>query len=352
MAQFNAQQYFFKYCSTFDSTREGNIGPVALALQQACQSDLCLVCPAFPDNQRTVYMGHLFVGDQLLSDSSMRHHPLTPMTESNLVSFLGSQLGEPSDIALIPYSIIDRGSRAILDECRRLVDRSKRFAVVDALNNEHLLSLARVCRDHRLISGGSAIAMGLPDNFRQAGKLVRCPGLMAAPQTEGNAVVLAGSCSVATREQVNYMSKRTASLRLDPVALHQGQMTLEAILAWSHDNIAKGPILIYSSAAPDEINKAQNLIGRQVAGDVIERTMAAVSIALRQMDLSKLIVAGGETSGAVLSALGIRRLRIGPEIEPGVPWTVSDEAPPLWLALKSGNFGSKAFFSKALEMIS
>ena len=352
LAQCHTQQFFFKYCSTFDSTQEGNIGPVAEALRKASQSDMCIVCPAFPENQRTVYMGHLFVGMQLLSHSSMRHHPLTPMTESNLVSFFGRQLTRPSEVGLIPYSIVEQGPRAIVAECRRLVDLAQPFAVADALSNEHLLSLARACQNHRLISGGSAIAMGLPHNFRRAGKLPKVPGLVASNRIKGNAVILAGSCSVATLGQVNYMSERTASLQLDPVALHKGQTTIKEILTWCRANIAKGPLLIYSSASPEEIRKAQERIGQTAAGAIIEHTLAEIAVSLRQMDLTKLIVAGGETSGAVLAAMGIRRLRIGPEIEPGVPWTLSDEASPLWLALKSGNFGSEAFFSKALEMIS
>ena len=352
LAQRHTQQFFFKYCSTFDSTQQGNIGPVAEALRQASQSDLCVVCPAFPANQRTVYMGHLFVGEQLLSRSSMRHHPLTPMTESNLLTFLGRQLTRPSEVGLIPYAIIEQGPQAIVDECRRLVDLGRSFAVVDALNNEHLLSLARACQNHRLITGGSAIAMGLPDNFHRTGKLPKVAGLVASNSIKGNAVILAGSCSVATLGQVKYMSARAASLQLDPIALHQGQMTIKEILVWCRAHIAKGPLLIYSSASPDEISKAQERLGQIAAGAIIEHTLAEIAVALKQMDLTKLIVAGGETSGAVLAAMGIRRLRIGPEIEPGVPWTLSDEASPLWLALKSGNFGSEAFFSKALEMIS
>lgn len=346
------RQLYFKYCSTFDSTDAGNIGPVAEALLAETGASLAPVCPAFPANRRTVYMGRLFVGTQLLSESSMRHHPLTPMTDADLVRVLGRQLKRPESVALVPFTIVEKGANAVRWKLQELAIEGKRFAVTDALTDTHLLALAEACDDLPFLTGGSGLAMGLPENYRKSGQIGSSSGLVTIGCKEGPAAVLAGSCSFATRRQVEYMAEKYPALAIEPLAVFHGRQNVEGVLDWASENDTKGAVLIYSSAPPDQVARVQAELGREQAGNLVERTLAEVAVGLSQRGFRKLIVAGGETSGAVLASLGIRRLRIGPAIEPGVPWTVRWDDPEFLLALKSGNFGSEDFFSKALEMVS
>jgi len=345
------RQLYFKYCSTFDSTDAGNIGPVAAALLAETGAEVAPVCPAFPANFRTLYLGHLFVDTQLLSESSMRQHPLTPMTDANLVRVLGRQLRRPETVGLVPFPTVERGAAAVRGALRDLVRQGKRFAVIDALTDAHLFTLGKACGDLPLLTGGSGLTMGLPEHFRNTGTLAATRGLVEIDRSPGPALVLAGSCSSATRSQVKHMAKKYPALAFDPVAFAQGRQSIENILEWALKKKTEGPVLIYSSAPPEDVAAVQAQLGRQQAGSIVENALAAVAVGLRAKGFRKLIVAGGETSGAVLSSLGIRKLRIGPEIEPGIPWTVSMDAPQLLLALKSGNFGSQDFFTKALEMV-
>ena len=347
-----ARQFFFKYCSTFDSTDEGNIGPVAEALQEEIGAGIAPVCPAFPANGRTVYMGHLFVGEQLLSESSMRHHPLTPMTDANLLRILGRQVCSMESVGLVPLPVVEEGAQAVRDRLEQLKTDGKRLPVTDALTDVHLRTLGEACRDYPLITGGSGIAMGLPENYRKKGLLAEDQGLIAVAGEAGPAAVLAGSCSAATQRQVDRMSRHHAAMGIEPLEIEVGRQKIEQIIDWAADAMKKGPVLIYSTESPEEVARVQNLLGRERAGTLVEETLAAVAVELRARGLKKLIIAGGETAGAVLNALGVRTIRIGPEIEPGVPWTVSVDPPRLLLALKSGNFGSDRFFEKALEMVS
>ncbi len=346
------RQLYFKYCSTFDSTDAGNIGPVAEALLAETGAGVAPVCPAFPANLRTVYMGRLFVGTQLLSESSMRHHPLTPMTDADLVRVLGRQLHRPESVALVPFTIVEHGPTAVRRKLHELAIEGKRFAVTDALTDAHLLALAEACDDLPFLTGGSGLAMGLPENFRKAGQLESASGLVAIDSKAGPAAVLAGSCSAATRSQVERMAEKYPALAINPLAVFHGRQHVQGMLDWAMENNTAGAVLIYSSAPPEQVADVQAELGRQLAGNLVERFLAEVAVGLSQRGFRKLIVAGGETSGAVLASLGIRRLRIGPAIEPGVPWTARWEDPGFLLVLKSGNFGSKDFFSKALEMVS
>ena len=345
------RQLFFKYCSTFDSTDAGNIGPVAETLRDETGAALVPVCPAFPANSRTVYQGHLFVGTQLLSESSMRHHPLTPMTDANLVRILGRQLRFPETAGLVPLATVERGPAAVCKKFRELVREGKRFAVTDALTDAHLFTLGEACSDLPLLTGASGLAMGLPANFRNAGLLESIRGLVDIDRSSDPALVLAGSCSSTTRAQVKYMAEKYPALAFEPLAFSQGRQSIGDILDWALKRMASGPVLIYSSALPDDVAAVQSELGRQHAGELVENALAEIAIGLSAEGFRKLVVAGGETSGAVLTSLGIRRLRIGPEIAPGVPWTVSMDTPRVLLALKSGNFGSDDFFTKALEMV-
>ncbi len=343
------RQYFFKYCSTFDSTDAGNIGPVADALLEELGEPFTIACPAFPENGRSVYLGYLFVGGQLLSESPMRHHPLTPMTDANLVRVLGRQT--PERVGLVSYVTVRRGPDAIHEACRRLRAEGFRYAVVDALEDQHLYDIGTACQDLPLITGGSGVAMGLPANFRRRGLLGDLEAASSLPPVGGYAAVLAGSCSAATLAQVAEMKQRGPSFFVDPMALAGGGDVTGDILRWVKPHLDGGPVLIYSSAPPEDVARAQAALGKERAGALVEHAIASIAQVLVTMGVRRMVVAGGETAGAVVQALGIRGLRIGPQIEPGVPWTLSLGSRETALALKSGNFGSRGFFMKALEML-
>jgi 3-dehydrotetronate 4-kinase len=340
-----ARQILFKYCSTFDSTDQGNIGPVSEALLDALGADFTIACPALPENGRSVYMGHLFVGERLLSDTHMRHHPLTPMTDSNLVAVLGRQSRAP--VGLVPYPVVERGPEAIRARFAELQRAGLRQAIADATSERHLVDLGTAAADLALITGGSGIAMGLPGNFRRAGRLAETGEADFLPAVGGHAAALAGSCSAATLEQIERFAASGAVLTLDPLALVRDGAEVERAIAWAEQRLSEAPVLIRSSAPPEDVASVQAAVGRERAGAAIEAAMARIARALVERGVRRLVVAGGETSGAVVAALGVRGLRIGPPIDPGVPWTVSLGEPHLALALKSGNFGAPDFFRKA-----
>ena len=347
LQQAGARQFYFKYCSTFDSTPEGNIGPVAEALQQALGTDFAIACPAFPENGRTVYRGHLFVGDALLSDSGMRDHPLTPMTDANLVRVLQAQVRAP--VGLAPEAVVRQGSDALRRHLEALRTTGHGFAVVDAIDNQALHTMAAACDGMPLITAGSGVAMGLPEVYVRRGWLR--PDAMAAqlPAVGGRQVVLSGSCSQATRAQVaHWMAQGRQAFRIDPLLLAGGQdVVAQALSQWQ--TRADEPMLFYATAEPDAVKAAQQQLGVQGAGDLVEKAFSSLAQALAQQGVRRFVVAGGETSGSVVQALEVDRLRIGPVIDPGVPWTQAGNR-ELLLALKSGNFGSEDFFSKALAM--
>ena len=341
------RRFLFKYCSTFDSTPEGNIGPVADAMLDALGGSTTIFCPAFPETGRTICHGHLFVGEQLLSDSGMKDHPLTPMTDSSLVRWLGRQT--PHGVGLVSYRTVREGPDAIHARMAALAKDGVRHVVVDALSDEDLHAIARGTEGLRLITGGSGIALGLPDLFRREGLLPAERVADALPAIDGRSAVLSGSCSQAPLGQVEGMNERRPALRLGPLALARGQTGAEAAVEWATARMADGPVLVYASATPDEVRAAQAELGRERAGAVVEQAMARVATGLVHHGVRRLVVAGGETSGAVVQALGVTGIRIGPQIDPGVPWTASLNEPPLALALKSGNFGARDFFLKAFE---
>jgi uncharacterized protein YgbK (DUF1537 family) len=344
-----ARQYLFKYCSTFDSTDAGNIGPVADALLADLGANFTIACPAFPENGRTIYQGHLFVGRQLLSESSMRNHPLTPMTDSDLVRVLGRQI--KAKVGLVPYVVVRNGPEAIAAEFAKLQQAGMSHAIVDAIEDRHLLDIGTASAELALITGGSGIALGLPENFRRKG-LLRAGGVAdALPRIEGAAAVIAGSASAATLAQVQEMKRRRPSFAIDAFALAEGRDVAGEAIAWAKPHLAEGPVLIYATAPPADVARIQAALGREQAGELIERALAAIAAGLVDAGVRRLVIAGGETSGAVVQQLGVQALRIGPQIDPGVPWTASLGKPALALALKSGNFGAPNFFLKALEML-
>jgi len=344
-----ARQYFFKYCSTFDSTDEGNIGPVADALLADLGETFTIACPAFPENKRTIYLGHLFVGGVLLSDSSMSNHPLTPMTDANLVRVMGRQT--KAKVGLVPFGVVSRGPQAIAEDLVRLRADGMSYAIVDAVEDRHLLDIGAACAEMRLITGGSGIALGLPENFRRRGMLRTTGGADTLPAVGGYAAVIAGSCSAATLAQIGNMKQGHPTFAIDPLALASGEDVVARAVAWSRERLTGGPVLIYASAPPEEVARTQRTLGRERVGEIIEQALAEIAAGLVAAGVRRLIVAGGETSGAVVQRLGARALRIGPQIDPGVPWTATIGEPTLALALKSGNFGAPDFFTRAFGML-
>ena len=347
LQQAGARQILFKYCSTFDSTDEGNIGPVADALVDALGCGFAIACPAFPTNARTVYQGHLFVGGVPLNESGMQDHPLTPMRDANLVRVLSRQT--TGTVGLVPFATVDRGAAAVRDALTGLREQGRRYAIVDAVTDAHLVAMGQAVAGHALLTGGSGVAMGLPGNFRAAG-LLREGVADALPHVPGHAAVLAGSCSRATLYQIGAARDRMPTLELDPVATPDADALAAQALEWAAPKLAATPILIAASAPPDRVSQLQSKLGRDAAGALVENAMARIANGLVDRGVRRLVVAGGETSGAVVAALGVQRLAIGPEIDPGVPWTYAEgTGPALLLALKSGNFGGRDFFADAFE---
>jgi uncharacterized protein YgbK (DUF1537 family) len=344
------RQFFFKYCSTFDSTDAGNIGPVADALIADLDCGFALACPAFPANARSVYQGHLFVGGALLNESGMEHHPLTPMTDANLVRVLSRQT--EGAVGLVPYATVEQGAAAIRQAMTALKEQGRRYAIVDAVSDAHLMAIGEAAAHHVLLTGGSGVAMGLPANFRRAGVLADGGDAALLPALNGHAAVLAGSCSRATLGQLANARERLAVLELDPIVQPDPASLIATARAWLADRLSDRPIVIATSALPDKVAALQEMLGRDEAGGMIEQTLAGIAAELVGLGVRRLVVAGGETAGAVVSHLGVRSLRIGAEIDLGVPWTYAEGGSvPLLLALKSGNFGARDFFLKAFEVL-
>ncbi|MFM7691368.1 MAG: 3-oxo-tetronate kinase, partial [Alphaproteobacteria bacterium] len=340
-----AKQIFWKYCSTFDSTDQGNIGPVADALLKRLGSGFALACPAFPTNGRTIYLGHLFVGNALLNESGMENHPLTPMTDANLVRVLGRQTD--GAVGLVPFTTIEQGAAATRQAMMRLAEQGRRYAIVDAVTDQHLLAIGEAAAQHALITGGSGVAMGLPENFRRAGLLPARGDAASLPPMQGMAAVVAGSCSRATLGQIGLARDHVPVLELDALATPDAAALTVQALDWVAGKLAADrPVVIAASAPPEKVAALQAKLGRDAAGALIEAAMAAIAEGLVARGVGRLVVAGGETSGAVVQRLDVTALRIGPEIDPGVPWTFA-EPRGLHLALKSGNFGARDFFLKA-----
>lgn len=342
------KQFFFKYCSTFDSTDTGNIGPVAEALMDAIGTDFTIACPAFPATGRTIFKGHLFVGDILLSDCGMKDHPLTPMTDANLVNVLARQSTRP--VGLVQYRDVDPGAASISNAYNKLRAEGIAHAVVDAISDEHLRYIGEASKDLKLLTGGSGVALGLPDNFRKQG-LLAAKAEMTFDAPMGLTAIIAGSCSQATRGQIAYAKERIPCYMIDPMDLAAGKDIASDALEWARSQGTDKPVLIYSSADPELVKQVQDQLGREKAGVLVENTLGKIAIGLYNHGVRRLVVAGGETSGAVVKALDIPALRIGPEIDPGVPWTETMGSKNLALALKSGNFGAEDFFLKSFEML-
>jgi uncharacterized protein YgbK (DUF1537 family) len=339
------KQIFFKYCSTFDSTDDGNIGPVADALMKALETEFTIFCPAFPANGRTIFKGYLFAGDVLLNESGMQDHPLTPMTDPNLVRVLQQQTN--SKVGLVDHRVVGEGSAAVQAAFEALKADGVRMAVVDAMGEQDLMTIGAAVDSMALITGGSGIGIGLSENFR-----VGESAADTLPKIEGHSAIISGSCSRATQGQVVNFKKNGPAFQIEPLKLAAGQDMAAQALEWALPKLVDGPVLIYSTDEPGEVVAVQEKLGRDVAGKMMEQALARVAEGLVNAGVRKLIIAGGETSGAVVSTLGVQGLRIGPEIDPGVPWTVSLGDREIALALKSGNFGGANFFEDAFRKLS
>ena len=343
LRQRGARQIYFKICSTFDSTAAGNIGPVIEALMDELECDFSIATPAFPENGRTVVHGHLFLGDTLLSESGMRHHPLTPMTDAKLVRVLQSQLnpGKARKVGLIDYRTVTQSAEAIQKRIGELKTEGIAIAIVDALSDEDLGRLGEALRNSSFLTAGSGLGGSLPRNWGFSPQ-----NLASLPPARGLKAILAGSCSVATNAQVqNFIRNGGEAYALQPAHLAADlEMQIAEVLAWADAcwrTEAALPLLVYSTAEPEKVNPAH--------APVIEETMAALARAFVKRGVGSLVVAGGETAGICVQALDIKQIQIGQQIDPGVPWCYAGEG--LHLALKSGNFGSPDFFSKAFAFV-
>nr|CAD6438744.1 four-carbon acid sugar kinase family protein [Rhizobium sp. Q54] len=336
------EQIYFKYCSTFDSSPEGNIGPVGEALADMLRVRGVVACPTFPDLGRTVYQGHLFVGNRLLNQSGMENHPLTPMPDADIRRWLSLQC--EASVGLANLHAVHSGAALLHNTLTEAAERGEKLVIVDAVSDDDLQVIAKACVDAPLVTGGSALAAGLSSNFASRREQVaKQPSFVGI---HGPEAIISGSCSGATREQIAYHARAHPALALDVEAIMTGDVDVDALRDFIMSNEGRAP-LVYSSSEPDAVYAAQAKWGQENVSDKLDRLFSSLARALVEGGTRRLVVAGGETSGAVAQALQLGALEIGPEVDPGVP-ILTNEDRSVALALKSGNFGSKDFFSKAL----
>lgn len=342
-----AQRFFWKYCSTFDSTPQGNIGPVAEALMKDIGTDQTIYCPAFPENGRAIFMGNLFVGEQPLHESPMKDHPLTPMTDANLMRLLAPQVTKP--VGLANRLTVARGASALRARLDDLRADGVAHVVVDAVADEDLHVIAKACQHMPLMTGGSAVAMPLPLLALAEGTLTASQSSQPAPDTAKRAIILSGSCSAMTRAQVARYQQHAPGYRLDPRVLATDGP--QAAMDWLDAQPITANPIIYATAEPADVKASQAALGEARAGSVVEDALATLAVHASTIGIGRFVIAGGETSGAVTKALGVTKLDVSREIAPGVPWTFcKTDGRDIALALKSGNFGAETFFEDALGM--
>ena len=344
-----AKKYFFKYCSTFDSTAEGNIGPVSEALMNELKVDQTIYCPAFPENERSIYMGNLFVGQKLLSESSMKDHPLTPMNDSNLMRLLSAQVSRR--VGLADRIVVNSGVNSLKEKLISLKENDVPHVIVDAVADTDLDTIASACQDMDFITGGSALAMPLAEFYKASGKISANDNSFMNKKLNTGSIILSGSCSEMTIIQVkNFIQRGAAAFQLDPIDLAENGV--KKVLDWLSSQDFTKNIIIYATSDPDTVKKVQAELGVDMAGKIVEQGLSECAIAARELGIKNFIIAGGETSGAITKALNVRQLDIGIEIAPGVPWTFSGKRNnQIALSLKSGNFGSEEFFTEALSKL-
>ncbi len=345
-----ATQLYWKYCSTFDSTPVGNIGPVSEALMARLGAKQSIYCPAFPENGRSIYMGNLFVGAVPLDESPMRDHPLTPMRDANLMRLLQPQV--QGKVGHIAWPDIAEGAARISDRLRELASNGVAHVVPDAISQADLTAISEAVQDFPLITGGSALALDLPRLLAAKGSIEAGGQDIVAPSTGKGNIVLSGSCSAMTRAQVAKYSATAASHRLDPLALADSDDALAVARQWLTAQDREAAKIIYATAEPADVACAQEKLGRERAGQVVEDALAILASDAFDLGIRRFVVAGGETSGAVTQALATDRLSVGREIAPGVPWCYAERKGDIFaITLKSGNFGTEDFFARALAML-
>ena len=364
LKQAGSRQIYFKYCSTFDSwyganddVKRGNIGPVTEALMDVMGVDFTIATPAFPDNGRTIFKGHLFVGDVLLSESSMKNHPLTPMLDANLVTVMQAQCKRK--VGLIDYRAVEAGAEAVQTRIAELRAQGVGIAIVDAISNEDLMRLGPALADLPLVTAGSGVAIGLPQNFGIQATGASATQAATLPTASGWQAVVSGSCSQATNAQVaawQASGRALKALNLTAVLGSdvESRAEVQNVLSWAQALLPQGPVLIYSTADAESVKTTQTMLGSDATGAKVEHTLSTIAKGLIELGVQQLVVAGGETSGACVLALGVEQMQIGPQIDPGVPWCYgwSNAAGiNIHLTLKSGNFGSPDFFVKAFELL-
>jgi len=344
LKQAGAERFFWKYCSTFDSTAQGNIGPVSEALMDDLGVSQTIYCPAFPENGRSIFMGSLFVGEQPLAESPMKDHPLTPMRDSNLMRLLTPQVR--GKVGLANRLVVEKGAAALKARLAALAAEGVAHVVVDAVSDSDLGVIAEACLEMKLMTGGSAVAMPLPGLLGVAG--AAAGGDLSAP--EGGAIVLSDSCSAMTRAQVAAFLEQAKGYRLD--ALELAADGVGPARDWLAKQDPDAPKIIYATAEPATVKAVQEKLGVAKAGKMVEDALAELAVLACELGTRRFVVAGGETSGAVTKALGVETLRVGPEVAPGVPWTFTRSGGhDIALTLKSGNFGAESFFDDALRML-
>ncbi|NKL53642.1 3-oxo-tetronate kinase [Rhizobium leguminosarum] len=353
LRQRGAGHVLYKICSTFDSTDAGNIGPVTEALSDAAGGGVVLVTPAFPETGRTVYLGHLFVGGQPLNESPLKDHPLNPMHDANLVRVLTRQ--SRNAVGLIDLTTIAAGPGAVKMRLDAFRTAGVTAVIADAIFERDLETLGEVALETPVSTGASGLGLGLARALVRSGR-ISSGGATTADAIRpvgGLSAIVAGSCSKATLRQLDIAERSMPVLRLDPERLLAGADEIAAAISWAGERIAAGPVVIAASAAPETVSRLQSLYGREASGHAIETATSIIAAELVERGVQRLVIAGGETSGAAVDRLAIPAFLIGPEIAPGVPVlrTVGNAQGDMLLALKSGNFGGEDFFTAALAMM-
>ena len=342
------EQFIFKYCSTFDSTKKGNIGPVTDAIMKELNTDFTIACPSFPDAGRTVYFGHMFVNGKPLNESGMENHPLTPMTDHNLVRWLNHQT--KNNVGLIDFQTISKGADSVKEKIETLKTNGYKYAIVDTIKNDDFDIICNGVKDLPFLTGGSGIALGLPKIYKDRGLL--SASNFEIPKNNSNAIILSGSCSVATINQINIYKENNPSLYVSPDEVINNEDLVEKVFSWIKVNETLSP-LIYSSSDTKTVSEKQKQYGKEMLANKIEDFFELLSKKLVNDNFGTFISAGGETSGAVIKGLGVQELKIGEEISHGVPalWSPhSNGDKPISVTLKSGNFGQIDFFERALKV--
>ena len=343
------EQFIFKYCSTFDSTKEGNIGPVTDAIMEKLNTNFTIACPSFPDAGRTVYFGHMFVNGKPLNESGMENHPLTPMTDHNLVRWLGHQT--KNNVGLVDSQTISKGENSVKDKIENLKKNGYKYAIIDTIKNDDFDIICNAVKNLPLLTGGSGIALGLPKIYKDRGLL--SASNFQIPENNSNAIILSGSCSVTTINQINIYKENNPSFYISPDEVINNEDLIEKVLSWIKDNETQSP-LVYSSSDIKSVSEKQKQYGQELLANKIEKFFELLSKRLVKDNFGTFISAGGETSGAVIKGLGIQELKIGKEISHGIPALWSPESSgnkPVFVTLKSGNFGQDNFFARALKAL-